>query len=347
MKKSHRIIGLVTVAALAALVTLGAVEYDWFPTLVSPSSEKIDSLYKWLLVASVPFFVIIVAAIAFMLIEFRAKGEQDDRDGVPIHGSTLLEVVWTTIPTVIVVALGFYAWGVLNDVEAKQRNELTVRVIGQQFLWTFEYLDENDEVVAKSNDLVVPAGRPLHFLIEARDVVHSFYVPNARLKRDATPGVVKSLRFRPTKLGAYPIVCAELCGIGHATMRSTMFVVKRPAFAKWLKDGGGVYTMTEAKGGDKAAGGTGGGDAAAGKTVFTSNCGSCHKLADAGTAGAVGPALDGIGKESEATLLEMIAEPDKDVAKGYSKGIMPPTFGDSIPKEDLDALVAYLQQAAK
>ncbi len=344
MKQSHRIVGLVGVVVAAALITWGAVSYHWFPTLISPTDGKIDSLYKWLLIASVPFFVIIVAAIAFMLVEFRAEGEDDERDGAPLHGSTKLEAVWTIIPTVVLVCLGFYAWMVLNDVEAKQPGELRVRVIGQQFAWSFEYLDQQDKVVAKSNDVVVPVGRPLDFILTSRDVIHSFYVPNARLKRDATPGIVKHLRFRPTKQGAYPIICAELCGIGHATMRSTLYVAPKAKYDKWFAAGGGKFTPEVAKKTDKP----GGVDTAKGKAVYTANgCGACHTLADAKTTGKIGPPLDGKASLGAAAMLESIVAPDKKITKGFSKGVMPPNYGTTISQQDLDALVAYLIQAGK
>lgn len=345
MKKSHRILGIVVVVAAAVLVTWGSVEFDWFPDLISPVDGKIDSVYKWLLIGSVPFFVIIVAAIAFMLIEFRATGEDDDRDGAPLHGSTLLEIIWTTIPTLIVIGLGIYAWMVLTDIEAKQPNELKIDVVGQQFAWSFAYPEEK----IKTNELVVPVGRALQFNITSVDVVHSFFVPNARLKRDATPGIVKHIRFRPTKLGDYPIVCTELCGIGHATMRQTLHVVPKATYAKWLKAGGGTLAkIKDQAGGGKATGGGEADAAAAGKSVFNTNgCGGCHVLPDAGAAGKIGPTLVGIGKLKPAQIEEMIVDPDADVAKGYSKGVMPPNFGESISKEDLAALVAYLQQAGK
>ena len=349
MKQSHRIAGLVGVVVAAALITWGAVSYHWFPTLISPTDGKIDSLYKWLLIASVPFFVIIVAAIAFMLVEFRAEGEDDERDGAPLHGSTTLEAIWTIIPTIVLIGLGIYAWSVLNDVEAKQPDELKVRVIGQQFAWSFEYLDKQDKVVAESNELIVPVGKPLDLVLISRDVIHSFFVPNVRLKRDATPGVVKHLRFRPTKLGAYPIICAELCGIGHATMRQTLRVVPNAKYVKWFKAGGGKFTVEPPKGGGGAKGGTqAGGDTAKGKAVYTANgCGACHALTDAKTTGRIGPSLDGRASLGAAAMLESIVAPDKKITKGFSKGVMPPNYGTTISQQDLDALVAYLMQAGK
>lgn len=231
MKASHRIFGIVAALAVTAGLIVFTFAYDWFGPLIADESGKIDNVYRWLLAASIPFFVIIVGVIAFCVLEFRADGDEDKRDGEPFHGSTRIEIVWTIIPTIVVVALGIYAWIVLDQVEAKQPNEMTINVVGQQFAWNYEYPELG---VKTSGDLVVPIDRPLYFEMTSVDVIHSFYIPNARLKRDTADGFTTRLRFTPDKLGAYPIVCAELCGIGHATMRSTLRVVSKAEFAKWV-----------------------------------------------------------------------------------------------------------------
>ena len=169
----------------------------------------------------------------FCVLEFRAKKDEDhtSRDGEPFHGSTKIEIVWTIIPTIVVIALGSYAWVVLEDVEAKKPNELTIEVIGQQFAWNYNYPSEQ---VKTGGDLVVPVDRPLYFEMTSADVIHSFYVPGARMKRDVADGFTTRLRFTPTKTGTYPIVCAELCGIGHSTMRSAIRIVEPAEFTKWV-----------------------------------------------------------------------------------------------------------------
>ena len=231
MKSSHRIVGGLIALALTAGLLAFTFAYDWMGPLIAQEDGKIDDVYRWLLAASIPFFVIILSVIAFCVVEFRATGDDDDRDGVPFHGSTRIEIVWTIIPTIVVLALGAYAWMVLDDVEAKQPNELTVEVIGQQFAWNYRYPSLG---VKTSGDLVVPNNRPLYFEMTSADVIHSFYVPNARMKRDVADGFTTRLRFTPDKLGSYPIVCTELCGIGHTTMRSTLRVVTPAEFAKWV-----------------------------------------------------------------------------------------------------------------
>ena len=153
------------------------------------------------------------------------------RDGAPIHGNTRLEIIWVTIPFLLVSALAVYGWIVLDDLEAKQPDELVVNVTGQQFNWSFGYPGER----VRANTLVLPVDRPVHFRINTKDVIHSFWVPEFRLKSDAVPGLTTEVRLTPTKLGRYQVVCAELCGLGHATMRQLVRVVPAGHDDAWLE----------------------------------------------------------------------------------------------------------------
>lgn len=256
MKKSHQIVGIILALALTAGLIVFTFAYDWFGPLVAQEDGKIDSVYRWLAVASIPFFVIILAVIAYCVIEFRVKPGEEDKDGEPMHGSTRIEIIWTVIPTIVVIALGFYAWAVLEDVEARQPNELKITVIGQQFAWGYEYPGLG---VKTTGDLIVPKDRPLYFTMTSADVIHSFYVPAARMKRDLADGFVTHINFTPDKLGSYPILCTELCGIGHTTMRSNMRVVSPAAFDKWVaaKKHVGNAKAAGAISGDKITGSSG------------------------------------------------------------------------------------------
>lgn len=232
MKASHRLIGI----AITVLITVGlvafSIAYDWMGPLIDSGMQRIDNVYIALLVASIPFFMIIVGMLAYMLVEFRAKPEDPiDKDGAPFHGSTRIEVIWTVIPTIVVLALGLYAWVVLDKVEAAKPNSMQINVVGQQFAWNYQYPEQN---IQTSGDLVVPVDQPLYFEMTSADVIHSFYVPAARMKRDVADGFTTRIRFVPEKTGSFPIVCTELCGIGHSTMRSTLRVVTRPEFDKWV-----------------------------------------------------------------------------------------------------------------
>jgi cytochrome c oxidase subunit 2 len=168
----------------------------------------------------------------YSVYRFRAR-PGDTGDGAPIHGSTRLEVVWVLIPTIIVSALAAYAWIVLDNIEEKQPNELQVTVVGQQFAWKFQY-PQYDNV--ESEQLYLPKDRPVTFDIESRDVLHSFWIPSMRLKMDAVPGLTTNFRLTPTRIGRYDVVCAELCGIGHSTMRQFTHVVTPGEFDTWVQD---------------------------------------------------------------------------------------------------------------
>lgn len=221
------LIGLVASAIGIAI----ALAIDWFPAAATDKSGEIDTLWDVLLIVSVPVFVVVMTAALYSVIRFRAR-PGDMSDGKPIHGNTRLEVVWVAVPTIIVSVLAAYAWIVLNDVEAKQKNEMHVRVIAQQFAWHFQYLDEQGQPT--TNTLYLPEGRAVKFDIVTRDVLHSFWVPSFRLKTDTVPGLTTHIRVRPNKLGNFDIVCAELCGLGHSTMRQTAHVVPQAAFDTWL-----------------------------------------------------------------------------------------------------------------
>jgi cytochrome c oxidase subunit 2 len=230
--EKHPIAKMLGIGAFASLIGIAiTLLMDWFPESASGAADQIDTVYDVLLICSVPVFVLVMTIAIYSVVRFRAK-PGDMRDGPPIHGHTRLEVVWVTIPFLMVSALAAYAWIVLDDIEAKQPNELVVNVTGQQFTWTFEYPSEK----VNSTELVLPEERPVDFRIRTRDVIHSFWVPEFRLKSDAVPGLTTKIRLTPDRIGRYQVVCAELCGIGHSTMRQNVRVVAQSEFDGWLQE---------------------------------------------------------------------------------------------------------------
>jgi cytochrome c oxidase subunit II len=330
------------IGAIASILGIAAgLLIDWFPVAASDEAKQIDTLWDVLIIFSVPVFVGVSVVVLFSVMKFRMRPGEENLDGPPIHGNTRLEVIWTAIPAIILVGLCTYAFVVLEDVEAADANPVQVRVVGEQFAWTFFYKQADGKEVA-SSQLHVPLNRQVAFTLQSKDVLHDFWVPAFRMKKDAVPGIDVRYSVTPNKLGTYDIVCAELCGLGHAVMRSSAVVEEQPAFDSWL-----------AKLGQPAApaggGGTAGGGAADGKATFASeNCASCHTLADAGAKGTIGPDLDKVlaGKD-EAFIKESITDPDKIVADGYQSGIMPGNFGQTLPPAQLDALVKYLSEVTK
>jgi cytochrome c oxidase subunit II len=330
-------IGLGIVLSLIGIAI--ALLIPWFPESAAGSADKIDTVYDVLLICSVPVFVLVMTVAIYSVVRFRAK-PGDMRDGAPIHGNTRLEVVWVTIPFLMVTALAIYGWVVLDDLEAKQPNTLVVNVTGQQFTWSFEYPGQK----VKSSELVLPKDRPVEFRIHTKDVLHSFWVPEFRLKSDAVPGLTTKIRLTPNRIGHYQVVCAELCGIGHSTMRQNVRVVASSEFGSWLDD------QKQAAGGGAAPTGAGGGGGAKpdGATVFADNgCASCHTLKPANATGTVGPDLDKIDNPTSAFIKQSVVDPNKVVTKGFQPNIMPQDFGQKLSPDELDALVEYLLKAQK
>jgi cytochrome c oxidase subunit II len=336
--QKHPLARMIAIGVIASIIGVFiCLQIDWFPTAGSTQADKIDTLYDVLLIVSVPVFVLVMTIAIYSVFAFRAK-PGDTGDGAHIHGNTRLEIVWVTIPFLIVSALAIYGWVVLDDIEARQPNELVVNVTGQQFTWTFDYPQEH----VTSNELVLPVDRPVHFQIHAKDVLHSFWVPAFRMKQDAVPGITTQTRVTPTEEGAYPVVCAELCGIGHATMRQQARVVPTGEFEAWVKD--------RSEGG--AAPEKGESPIAAGRQIFTSaGCNACHTLDDADATAEVGPDLNDLaaradkrvkGETAEEYVKESIADPPAFVVNGYPANIMPRDFADQLTPEEIDTLVKYL-----
>lgn len=345
--RRHPIIQMVVIGAIASAIGIVlALWINWFPADAAKQDEPIDTLYDVLMIVSIPIFVLVVTVILYSVWAFRMRPGQELEDGPPIHGHTRLEVFWTAIPAILLVSLCSYAYAVLNDIEKVHADELVVKVQAVQFAWSFSYPQADGRPVT-SNQLYLPKDQPVRFDIQTRDVLHDFWVPAFRVKVDAVPGITTRLRVTPTRLGRFPVVCAELCGLGHSVMRSTAHVVTPAAFDRWLADR------------NAPAPSAGGGEArrlsqeqlvALGRETFTGDaaCGACHRLADAGTTGETGPDLDtALRGQSDEQIRTDIVDPDAEVAPGYAAGIMPSNFGETLSAQQLDGLVAYLATVSK
>jgi cytochrome c oxidase subunit 2 len=337
---------MLVVGALASAlgIALGLL-IDWFPTSASTQAEDVDLLYDILVIASVPVFVGVTVVVLVSVWKFRMKPGEENLDGPPIHGNTRLEVIWTAIPAIVLVALCSYAYVVLNDIEEAQANEMRVNVVGQQFTWTFEYPQGEGRDPVRSQQLYLPEGRPVRFYVKSLDVIHDFWVPAFRMKVDAVPGIETKYRVTPNRRGTYPVVCAELCGLGHAFMRVSARVVSPRSFQAWLAkqqqpaQGGGAEGEARAPVDGKTLFAEGNGDATA--------CSSCHTLADAGSSATTGPDLDEVLPGQDAAAIEQsITDPGARVSEGFQDGIMPPNYGDTLSPEELQALVKYLGEVA-
>lgn len=334
-------------AVIAAAVTAVAVAIPWLPVSASKERERIDLTY-WLATGiAIMIFSVVAAAILYSVWRFRVHPD-DDSDGPPIHGHTGLEIVWTAIPTALVTAIAIVSAWVLHENGVIPKNALHVTVTAEQFTWLFQYTDGPGKGVVLP-DLYLPKDRSVELRITSKDVIHSFWVPEFGQKQDAVPGRFNPLKITATKTGTYPVICTELCGLGHALMRRQAIVLSRSAFdsGSWAKPSG-------AAGAPPPPPATGGG-AKTGKAIFTANgCSSCHTLRAAGATGKVGPDLDKLPAEARragqplaAFVRTSIVDPNAYVEPGFPKGTMPGNFGTSIKKSDLDTLVQYLIQSSK
>lgn len=344
-------------AHIARMVAIGAIAsalgialgllIDWFPVQASEEARAIDTLWDVLVIVSVPIFVLVMTVVLYSVWQFRMRPGEELADGPPIHGHTRLEVVWTAIPAIILVALCSYAYVVLRDIETADGSgsgkEMKVRVVGEQFTWTFYYPQQGGKEVV-SNQLYLPVGKGVRFAIQSKDVLHDFWVPAFRQKIDAVPGITTSFRLTPTKQGVFPVVCAELCGLGHSVMRQTAHVVAPAQFDKWLAD-----KRAKSQGGG-GGGATGSAPPKDGKALFTGvepKCSSCHTLADAGADATIGPDFDKVLKGKDAAFIEKsITDPSAEIEKGYQDGIMPPNYGQTLKPEEIKALTDYLVKVA-
>jgi cytochrome c oxidase subunit 2 len=307
------------------LASLIAVLVPWLPTSASEEMDRIEFTFWFTTVICIGVFSVVAAAIIYSVLKFRVQPE-DDSDGPPIHGHTGLEIVWTAIPAVLVTAISIVSAVVLAKNDDTGPNPIRIAVTAQQFAWKFEY---PGDAKLTSGELVLPVDQAVKLTLRSLDVIHSFWVPEFGQKSDAVPGVETTLVITPNRKGEFSIVCTELCGLGHSTMRAPVRVVDRAEYDEFLA----------------GAPGTGGEDTS-GEAVFTTaGCGGCHAFDPAGTDAQVGPNLNEIdpgGQPLEDFVRESIVDPNAEIAQGYQPSVMPETYESSLSDEQLDALVQYL-----
>ena len=324
----------VVAGGIAAAVALAL---PWLPKPASNEADRIDPLFWFVIVICIVVFAAVAAVMIYSITHFRAAAD-DDSDGPPVHGHTGLEIVWKIIPTVLVTAIGIYSAIVLGRNDALGANVLRVNVTAQQFAWSFSYPDAKG---LTSGTLRLPKDRSVELVFHAKDVIHSFWVPEFSQKQDTVPGIVTRLHVTPNRIGTFPVICTELCGLGHSVMRTQAIVMSPAKFDKWLHGQAKAVSSPDS--------------GVAGAAVFKNNqCGGCHTLNAAGAAGKVGPDLDALpaearraGKPVDQFAHESIVNPSAYVEKGYPDNVMPHTYGSALSKQELDALVQYLVSSSK
>ena len=354
------IVALLGLAVIAGgIATAVALVPTWLPVAASREAGRIHFVIWFVVVICIVIFALVAAAMVYSVLRFRVR-EDDFEDGPSVHGHTGLEITWTAIPFLLVTAIAIVSAIVLSRNDAQAQDTLRIDVVAQQFEFTFSYPDANN---LTSPVLRLPEGRSVELYMRSLDVIHSVFVPEFSQKEDIVPGLVTHLHITPTRVGTFPLECTELCGLGHSLMRSQAIVMKPAAFDAWLRQQKKsaapapptTTTASTTTTSTSTTSTTPSSSSAAGLSVFNnSGCSSCHTLSAAKATGKVGPDLDKLVSYAQqakqpltAFVHDSIVDPNKYIESGYPKGVMPETFGQSLTKTQLDALVTFLVQSAQ
>ncbi len=215
----------------------GGARY-WFPETVSSYGAQVDRLFLIILGITGVIFVLVEGVLLVFLIRYRHRRAQA---AFYTHGNSLVEIIWTVVPAVIVAMLTFSSQRVWSYIQGPPPpHQLELEVTAEQFAWNIRYAGADGRLgtaddVETINQLHLPVGQVVLVRLRSKDVIHSFFLPQFRLKRDAVPGLTGRVWLQATKTGHYEIVCAELCGLGHYRMRGFVTIETPEAFQAWLK----------------------------------------------------------------------------------------------------------------
>ncbi len=307
--------------------------HGW-PTLYS----SVDAIFYAIAGVSLVLLLGVTITMVFFVVRYSRKRNTEPQD---IEGNVWLEVLWTVIPALLVLAMFYMGWKGFVFKRTVPPDAMLVKVTARMWSWGFEY--ENG---AKSGELRLPAGRPVKLAITSVDVLHSLFIPAYRAKEDCVPGMETYLWFRPDEPGTHDLFCSEYCGPGHSAMMTKVVVLPEKEFAAWYAKAGpavaGKQKLEEERKRPDGA-----------KLFQEKGCFACHSTDGSPK---VGPSLKGVyghtmtvltnGKERKITaddayLRRSILDPAADIEKGFPP-IMPPQKG-LLSDAEVDALVEYLK----
>lgn len=291
--------------------------------------EGVDFTLYLILGVSIFFLVGITVVMVYFLFRYSKKRNPVATN---IEHDNRLEIIWTVIPTILVVIMFYFGWANYKPMLSAPKGAMEIDAVAQMWKWTFIYPDGKH-----SDSLVVPIDQPVKLNLISKDVNHALYIPAFRIKQDVVPGVDNMMWFTGQRKGTYDILCAEYCGQMHSYMLTTITVIDSDEFDTWL--------ITEPDTSNEHPG----------LTVLKRNaCLSCHTQDGSRL---VGPSFKGIigmseivlidGKETEIVvdrdyIIESIKNPNAAIVKGYQSGLMIP-YGETITDEDIDHIIDYLE----
>ena len=301
--------------------------FPLFPEEASTLALGVDGLYLFLVAITTFFFVSILSVLLFFAVKYRRRSK--DEWPAEIHGSLMLELAWSIVPFLITIVI--FAWGAILffSMNRPPDNAIEINVVGKRWMWKLQHMTGQREI----NELHVPVGRPVKLTLTSEDVIHSFFVPAFRVKKDAVPGRYNVMWFQATKPGRYHLFCAEYCGTQHSRMIGEIVVMEPADFQTWIQGGPTAESPV-----------------VAGQKLFTElNCVTCHRADSQGR----GPLLNGVFGSTvklsgggtttadETYLRESILVPAAKVVDGYQP-IMP-TYQGQVSEEGVLHLIAYIQ----
>ncbi len=339
------LIGGITVGMLLFCQAISMVPgfggQDILPVAAGEEAQAIDRMFLIEYVVMSVIFGVVVGMFLHTLLYFRAA--KDDRsDGEYFHGHNALEIGWTIIPAIIVTMLGIYALITFIDIFKEEDNEYVIKVTGQQWAWTFEYPDNPDTEAEDSffsDKLVLLQNQPIKLEMNSLDVIHSFWVPELRVKQDVTPGVETVYRVTPTLAGEYSVRCTEICGLNHSLMMSDVLVMDQSSYNKWVE-----AKLAELQ------------DPVAVGQTLAAPCLTCHSLDGSRIVGPTWKDLYGseVPIEGEGSvladadyILNSIQNPNGQIHQGFPAGIMPQTYASTFSEVQLGQLLAYIKSQSE
>lgn len=309
--------------------------FRYLPEQASDIAPNADWIHNLITDISVFFTVAIVGAMIYFAIRYRQK-DGVDHETPQIRGSHLLEIIWTVVPTIICIIVAYYGVVYYQQMRVVPRDALTVNVTAQQWYWTFQY--ENGKTT--KDELVVPVDKPVKLVMKSKDVLHSFFIPAMRVKRDAIPSGYTYISFRPVKTGVYQSYCTEYCGDKHSAMLATARVVSQAEFDQWVNDRSEELALMSKSPADQ------------GKALYVAKgCNGCHSLDGSRI---VGPSFLKLwgrkektsgGQEVEADenyISESILNPNAKIVEGYPPNVMP-SYAGQLGDDQIGQLIAFIK----